>query len=91
MNAYFRTRLICEVFTKAMSQTESFRDADHIGADLAYLFAAIADLSEGSHVLWDIAPGGMHVTVHRLFSDWFPPEHDVWKFIRLDTLTPQPE
>lgn len=80
MNALERTTLITEIMAKVSAETESLRTEDHLGADLAYLFAAIADPA-GSHVEWDA--GGLHdITIH-LFIDWFMPDHAVWRFIRV--------
>lgn len=77
-----RLSLIHEIMAKVTAETETLRTEDHLGADLAYLFAAIAD-STGGHVEWDIAHGGLHGITHHLFVDWFAPDHPVWRFIRI--------
>lgn len=81
MNAYQRIALITDIMAKVEAETETLRTEDHLGADLAYLFAAIADLHPPAHVLWE--GDGLHAVTLHLFIDWFAPNHAVWQFIRV--------
>lgn len=82
MSPTARLALISDVMAKVNAETESLRTEDHLGADLAYLFAAIADTQPGAHVLWDA--NGLHAVTLHLFLEWFRPTDPVWRFIRVD-------
>ena len=76
-----RAKLVHEILCKMFEELESFKD-EHIGAMVVYLILAILDGKPDSNVSWPLQTSYDPIRFTRKkFEEWFPPSHDVWKYI----------
>ena len=75
-----RLALIIEASQAAYQTTESFYSEDHIGADLAYLLAAIA---RNDKVDWSLNSGDEPPALYKLLKSVLSPASGVWEFINV--------
>jgi hypothetical protein len=78
-----RCVLATQVFNAVNVRTESF-EVDHIGGDLAYLLAAIVDLSHPGFVDWSKSVMKKRPALYGILKSAFPKRsHLVWFYIQL--------
>lgn len=72
-----KIKIIKQVFNACVNFSDSF-DNDNIGADLAYLFGAIA---KGTCVDFTENGAGERPALYQILINEFPETHVIWKFI----------